>query len=82
MPEFESIYTLEEAEARHTFAQALKKPVPIRVTRMDHPFMVDTRVGLVSGEAGDYLAVGVEGEMYPIRASVFEATYDLLPELT
>ena len=40
------------------------------------PFTVDTLEGLHSGNAGDYLAVGVHGEMYPIDAAVFEATYE------
>jgi hypothetical protein len=44
--------------------------------RIDEPFTVDTLEGEHSGKAGDYLAVGVHGEMYPIDAAVFDATYE------
>lgn len=44
--------------------------------RMTEPFEVATLEGLHTGRAGDYLAIGVHGEMYPIDAAVFEATYE------
>ena len=44
--------------------------------RIDEPFEVDTLEGLHSAKAGDYLAVGQAGEMYPIDAAVFAATYE------
>lgn len=47
-------------------------------TRMEDPFEVETLEGLHSGKAGDWLAVGQAGEMYPIDASVFAATYELV----
>jgi hypothetical protein len=44
--------------------------------RMDEPFEVNTLEGKHTGKAGDYLAIGAHGEMYPIDAAVFEATYE------
>ena len=46
------------------------------VRKMREPFTVETLEGPMTGAAGDYLAVGVEGEMYPIKASVFERSYE------
>lgn len=45
-------------------------------TRVEVPFSVDTPEGRMEGKAGDYLAVGAAGEMYPIDAAVFAATYE------
>ena len=39
-------------------------------------FQVDTLEGMHSADAGDYLAIGAAGEMYPIRKDIFESTYD------
>lgn len=44
--------------------------------QMDEPFLVETLEGMMAGQAGDYLAIGVYGEMYPIAKDVFDATYD------
>ena len=40
-------------------------------------FVVETGGGSVAAPADDWLACGGEGELYPIRDSVFRATYDL-----
>lgn len=52
-----------------------RKKTTIFAVRMESSFEVDTLEGLHEGKAGDYLAVGVHGEMYPIEAAVFEASY-------
>ena len=44
--------------------------------RMRHRFEVETMEGTMTGQRGDWLAVGIEGEMYPIAASVFEKSYE------
>ena len=38
-------------------------------------FTVETIEGVMAGQAGDYLAIGVNGEMYPIARDVFETSY-------
>lgn len=43
--------------------------------RLEEAFEVDTLEGRHSAKAGDYLAIGRAGEMYPIDAAVFAATY-------
>ena len=43
--------------------------------QMDEPFMVETPEGDHSGKKGDFLAIGIAGEMYPIDREVFETSY-------
>lgn len=61
---------------------AMKKPIPIpiMVRHMTERFQVETLEGIMTGEPGDWLATGIKGEMYPIKADVFEDTYDIMPE--
>lgn len=39
-------------------------------------FVVSTLEGVMAGKAGDYLAIGPHGEMYPIDADVFADSYE------
>lgn len=52
-----------------------KKPINVKAYKMDRPFEVDTLEGVMKGEAGDYLIIGIEGEAYPCKARIFEETY-------
>ena len=54
-----------------------RKRTLTRATRLPVAFEVETLEGLHTGKAGDWLAIGAHGEMYPIDASVFEDTYEL-----
>jgi hypothetical protein len=45
---------------------------------MEEPFEVETMEGTLRGKAGDWLMIGVEGELYPCDAKVFEKTYRLI----
>lgn len=58
------------------FKEAVKKPIPIRFHQMDEPFEVETMEGSLKGKAGDYLMVGIRGELYPCDREIFEATYN------
>jgi hypothetical protein len=60
------------------FRRAIKKPIAIRCIQIDEPFKVETLEGTMQGQKGDWLMVGVHGEMYPIDNSIFEKTYNLL----
>jgi len=53
-----------------------RKTTTIRAVRMEKDFAVLTLEGLVKGKAGDWLARGVKGELYPIAADVFDRTYE------
>jgi len=60
------------------FQQAVKKPIPIRCIQMQEPFRVETLEGTLEGKAGDYLMVGVRGELYPCEKEIFEVTYEIV----
>jgi hypothetical protein len=62
------------------FRRAVKKPIPIRCIQMQEDFEVETLEGSLRGRAGDYLMVGIEGELYPCSREIFEKTYDWLEE--
>jgi hypothetical protein len=62
----------------YNFLKAVKRPIPIRCIQMHEPFVVETKEGVLKGNAGDYLMVGVKGEMYPCSKEIFEETYELV----
>lgn len=43
---------------------------------MEEPFSVETLEGTMEGKAGDWLMIGVRGEMYPCDAEIFEQSYE------
>jgi hypothetical protein len=63
----------------YDFKRAIKKPIPIRCIQISEPFRVETSEGVLNGKPGDYLMVGVRGEMYPCSREIFEETYELIP---
>lgn len=60
------------------FKKAKKKPIAIQCIQIDEAFEVETMEGLMKGKAGDWLVVGIHGEMYPISDEIFKKTYDLV----
>jgi hypothetical protein len=62
----------------YEFKKAIKKPIPIRCIQIQEPFTVETKEGILNGNAGDYLMVGIKGEMYPCDREIFEETYDII----
>ena len=67
-----------EDSTEHDFrnAKTFRKKTTIKAVQIGCPFEVETLEGLMQGKAGDWLAVGVKGELYPIAANVFEKTYE------
>jgi len=55
-----------------------RKKTLIRAKQMHKDFMVKTLEGNMSAKAGDYLAIGIEGELYPIQKEIFVKTYELV----
>ena len=60
------------------FQTAVKKPIPVRCVQIQEAFEVETMEGIMTGKPGDWLMVGIHGEMYPIDRDIFEKTYDLI----
>lgn len=57
-----------------------RKTLLTYAVQIHEPFEVDTLEGMHSAKAGDWLAIGPVGEMYPIANSVFEKSYELVEE--
>jgi len=53
-----------------------KCPIVVSATRMQVPFKVNTLEGWMQGQPGDWLIEGIEGELYPCKDSIFQATYE------
>lgn len=51
-----------------------------RINRVGNRFVVDTLEGAMVADSGDYIIMGVEGELYPCKPSIFEATYEKAEE--
>lgn len=64
--------------AKLNFQKARKKPVIIKCIQIDDEFMVDSMEGRVKGKKGDWLMIGVRGELYICDKEIFEETYELL----
>ena len=59
------------------FKKAIKKAIPIKCFQINEPFEVQTMEGVMKGKKGDWLMVGISGEMYPCDDEIFRRTYDL-----
>jgi hypothetical protein len=57
-----------------------KKPVVIMAMKMEQPFEVETLEGVEKGNAGDFLIIGVKGELYPCKPDIFALTYEEAPD--
>lgn len=53
-----------------------RKTAEAEALRIDEAFRVITLEGTMYGKPGDYLMRGVEGELYPCAAAIFERTYE------
>ena len=53
-----------------------RKKTTIRAVKISSAFEVVTLEGAVRGKAGDWLAKGINNELYPINAEVFEKSYE------
>lgn len=62
------------------YKKAVKKPIPIECIQIDEPFEVETLEGMIKGKKGDWLMIGINGEMYPCDNTIFEKTYDIIKD--
>ena len=53
-----------------------RKTATIRAVQINVPFVVDTIEGTFTGEAGDWLAEGIEEERHIIDDTIFRQTYE------
>ena len=41
--------------------------------------MIETLEGRMKAQAGDWIIMGVKGEIYPCKSDIFAATYEVVP---
>ena len=51
---------------------------PVGVYRDEGRYYIDTLEGRHEVSEGDWIVTGVEGERWPVKPKIFDATYDLL----
>ena len=53
-----------------------KKPVVIEAVQLTETTKIKTLEGTMTGNPGDWLITGVNGEQYPCKPDIFEKTYE------
>jgi hypothetical protein len=53
-----------------------KKPIIIRAALLTREIDIETLEGTMHGNVGDYLIIGVKGELYPCKPDIFLASYN------
>lgn len=59
-------------------AGVFRKTALARALQMEEAFSVETLEGTMEGKAGDWLMIGVSGEMYPCDAEIFSKSYEIV----
>jgi hypothetical protein len=57
-----------------------KKPIVIEAYKINHDFHVKTMEGTMRGKAGDYVIIGIRGELYICDDEIFNETYEEVNE--
>lgn len=53
-----------------------KKPVIVRAFQTPVPLEIETLEGVMRAAPGDFIITGVNGEQYPCKPDIFNATYE------
>lgn len=57
-----------------------KKPIVVQAYQTSLRLEIDTLEGTMIANIGDWIVIGIKGEMYPVKPDVFEATYELVED--
>jgi hypothetical protein len=59
-------------------SKKFRKKTPVTAYRYEGrvPLIIHTLEGDMTAEPGDWIITGVEGEQYPCKPDIFEATYE------
>lgn len=60
------------------FLTAKKKPIAIKCSQISEPFEVETMEGIMTGKAGDWLMIGINGEKYVCDDGIFRKSYEIV----
>jgi len=68
-------------ENNHIWRKARKKSIVVEFREVDGIEQIETREGvLIAKQNEDYIIRGVDGEIYPIKKSIFYRTYEVIEE--
>lgn len=70
-------FTAEDVKNMTDLEFAINKVTIRKCKKIDTEFSCSTLEGITHGKAGDYLVVGVDGEVYPCHADIFHKTYTI-----
>ncbi len=62
------------------FKKYRKRPVVIEARQLTEVHTIQTLEGVMTGNPGDWLIIGVAGEQYPCKAEIFKEIYELVEE--
>lgn len=51
-----------------------------QVFKQDPYYAINTLEGMMRVNGGDWIITGIQGEKYPCKPDIFEATYDPVPQ--
>lgn len=60
--------------------KAVKKPIPVQCCQIQEDFQIHTLEGVLKGKKGDWLMVGIEGEIYACDNEIFIKTYEIISD--
>lgn len=79
--EIEAIMFKDEIETLNDLYDFMGKVVTVVHHPTNVPYLkVETLEGTMKANVGDYIIKGVQGEFYPCKPDIFEATYDKVGE--
>lgn len=53
-----------------------KKPIIVRAFKTSTRLEIETPEGIMTASEGDWVIMGVNGEVYPCKPDIFKKTYD------
>ena len=60
--------------------KVVKKYLPVDAYQAKESVDIQTLEGVMHANAEDWIIIGVEGEMWPVKKEIFEKTYCILSE--
>ena len=70
------VFNVNDIEFGNT--KTYRKTATVDAVQLEMEFAVQTEEGIMIGNAGDYLCIGIEGERWPVKKEIFEKTYEVV----
>ncbi len=55
-----------------------RKTATVEAVQLKTKFTVQTEEGIMQGNVNDYLCIGIDNEMWPVKKDIFEKTYEVI----